>query len=400
MAHGAVKALCIALITGGTFYFALLGLLATVPALQTHVFYLHRVTLTWFKDLDIPEQFGFAPHQVSPFYINTKENERLHAWHVLPLGTYRRHRELLLEDSNSLKIDSKSPKAIDLLKSDPDARLVIYFHGTAGCLASGWRPDSYRAIYAAAPDNIHVLTFDYRGYGLSSGTPTEAGLLQDGIAVVEWALHVAAIPPERIVIYGQSLGTAVALALMQHYAALPEPVLFAGHVLTATFSDVATLTATYRIGGVIPVLSPLRRAPALLNFFTSFLTNTWLSKDRISEFIRLRENADANQPRYYINLIHAEDDSDITCEHSNVMFWHAVNATSSAVRSYEELDRQKLASRQDLSDGGWIAEHKTKNGLILQTMLKYGVHDKLMSYPITSLAVIEAFQFADPDFLK
>lgn len=387
------------LLVSGTVYLVLLGFLAGFPALQTHVFYLHRVTLTWLKDLTIPEQFGFAPRQVTSFYIESEQNERLHAWHVLPLGLYRRNLSFLLSDENAESNHKRPSTALDLLKNDPEAHLVLYFHGTAGCLASGWRPDSYRTIYAAAPDHIHVLSFDYRGYGLSSGTPSEEGLLQDGRAAVEWALNVAGIPPSRIVIYGQSLGTAVALALMQHYASLPEPILFAGHVLTASFSDVATLTATYRIGGIIPVLSPLAKIPPLLAFFNSFLTNTWMSKDRIAEFVRLREASNTG-PRYYINLIHAEDDSDITCEHSNVLFWHAINASSSAALTFDQLDKQKSLTRKDLGHGGWVTEHRTDRGLVRQTMLNYGVHDKLMSYPVTSLAVLEAFQNTDPSFMK
>lgn len=397
MLYNPLKTAFAGLLLSGGVYLTLLGFLAGIPTFQTHVFYLHRITLAWFRDLTVPEQFGFAPRQVNSFFIETEGNEKLHAWHILPLGVYRRHLSVLLPDKNE-NDPKESTTALDLLKFDPEARLVLYFHGTAGCLASGWRPDSYRAIYAAAPDHIHVLSFDYRGYGLSSGTPSEEGLLQDGLAAVQWALEVAGIPPCRIVIYGQSLGTAVAFALMQHYATLPEPILFAGHVLTASFSDVATLTATYRIGGIIPVLSPLAKVPPLLAFFNSFLTNTWLSKDRIAGFVRSMETSSTSQP-YYINLIHAEDDSDIACEHSDVLFWHAVNASSSTELALEQVNQRKTLTRRDLGHGGWIAEHKTNHGLIRQTMLTYGVHDRLMSYSITSLAILEAFQNADPEFM-
>ena len=399
MSAAVLKTTFVTLLAGGSIYFTLLGLLATIPTLQNHVFYLHRVTLTWFKDLNVPEQFGFAHGQVHPFYIETAKKQRLHAWHILPLGVYRRHEDHLRKAPSLADNHKLQTSALHLLGSDPSARLVLYFHGTAGCLASGWRPDGYRAISAAAPDHIHVLTFDYRGYGLSTGTPSEKGPLQDGIVVTEWALNEVGIPPERIVIYGQSLGTAVAFAVMKHYASLPEPITFAAHVLTASFSDVATLTSTYRISGIIPVLSPLRRIPPLLAFFNTFLQNHWLSKDRIAEFVRLREAANSGKP-YFINLIHAEDDSDITCEHSNVLFWHAVNASSRQAITYEDLQKSKIASRRDLGNGGWTAEQKTSRGMIRQTMLKYGVHDRLMAYAVTSLAVLEAFQVADPDFAK
>jgi len=60
------------------------------------------------------------------------------------------------------------------------------------------------------------------------------------------------------VLFAHSLGTAVGMALLQHLAVSATPIYFSGTVFLASFSDVATLTAaTYRIGGVIPVLSPL-----------------------------------------------------------------------------------------------------------------------------------------------
>lgn len=66
-------------------YAAALTTLVAVPSLQAHAIYLHKATpLTWFHDLNVPEQFGFAHHQVTPFFIPTPDGERLHAWHVLP----------------------------------------------------------------------------------------------------------------------------------------------------------------------------------------------------------------------------------------------------------------------------------------------------------------------------
>ena len=263
-------------------YFGILGLMIAFPSFQTHAFYLHRVTLTWFKDINAPETFGFLHNQVVPFSIKTKDDIALHAWHILPFGIYQRNEQTLLSEPSGFVHNVESRHAFKLLRDDPEARLVISFHGTSGTIASRWRPDGYRAIYSAAPEKIHVLAIEYRGYGLSDGTPSEEGLLLDAIATADWAMNVAGIPPSRIVLFAQSLGTAVALSLSEHLARQPTPVVFSGMVLISSFSDVETLVATYRIGGVIPVLSPLKRLPALLDFFASFLTSTWLSKDRIA----------------------------------------------------------------------------------------------------------------------
>jgi alpha/beta superfamily hydrolase len=58
----------------------------------------------------------------------------------------------------------------------------------------------------------------YRGFGHSSGTPTETGLLQDALAIWEF-VHSRAGPDTRVFIYSQSLGTAVGIKLA---AALTE----------------------------------------------------------------------------------------------------------------------------------------------------------------------------------
>lgn len=371
-------------------YFSILGAMITIPSFQAHAIYLHRVTLTWFNDLNIPEQFGFQHNQIIPFYIHTDDNLALHAWHVLPLGVYRRHFSDLAGQDAAVE-DVTRTLNLRLLRDDPDARLVLYMHGTSGTLASGWRPDSYRALYSAAPDKVHILTFDYRGYGLSKGTPTEDGILRDAVAAFKWATTVAGIPPERIVVFGQSLGSAVAIALVDHLARQSPSVSCAGLIVTASFSDVATLTATYRIGGVIPVLSPVAKIPALFAYFTRHLHSTWLNKDRIAEFIR-------NVDHFHITLIHAEDDPDIPPTHTESLFWHAVNATTEDGVSYEDLEKEKEAKKTMLGEGGWFIEWPTEKGLIRQDILKYGVHDKIMAYPVVAMAVLRAFQAADPNF--
>lgn len=272
-----------------------------------------------------------------------------------------------------------------MLRDDSEARLILYFHGTSGTLASGWRPDSYRALYSGAPHKIHILTFDYRGYGLSTATPTEPGIIQDAVADFKCATAVAGIASERIVIFGQSLGSAAAVALADNLATQTPSVSCAGLVITASFLDVATLTSTYRIGGVIPVLS-LVSIPPLSRYF---------SQDRIRNFI---QKAD----RYHITLIHAlihaEDDPDIPLSHTDALFWHAVNASTSDDLSYDTLAQDKEMTKVQLGEGGWFIEWPTKKGLIRQEVLKYGVHDKIMSYPVLAIAVLRAMRAVDPAF--
>ncbi|KAM0331358.1 hypothetical protein ACHAQA_003030 [Verticillium albo-atrum] len=372
-------------------YVAFLGLL-TIPFFQNQVIYLNRVTLTWFQDVAIPEQWGFLHNQVTPFTLDTPDGETLHAWHILPLGLYQKHEARLVEESSGISPNITHTLGFQLLRDDPDARLVLYLHGAAGTLGSGWRPPSYRAMYAASPSNIHTVAIDYRGFGASTGTPSEEGLLTDALTLVEWAMKEAEIPSSRIVIFGQSLGTAVGISLTEHLAALKEPILFSGIVLVAPFADVELLTATYRVAGTIPLLDPVAHFPRLLALLNTFIVSKWPSKEKLAKFIRRVEALPGHESRYHINIIHAEDDYDIPWSHSEQVFWYAVNAATPTGISFEDLEKEKDESKQHLGAGGWVVTKQGQKGLVREEIVKWGLHDKIMSYPVVSLAILRAFQ--------
>lgn len=81
--------------------------------------------------------------------------------------------------------------------------LVLYFHGNQGTLQR-WA----RYYETFVPKGYACLFVDYRGYGKSTGIPTEEGLYQDALAAWEWA--VQHYEPSDITIFGRSLGTGVA----------------------------------------------------------------------------------------------------------------------------------------------------------------------------------------------
>lgn len=375
-------------------YAMLLGLL-TNSWFQAHVVYLHKIQMTWFKDLDVPEVFGFLRGQVTPFAINTPTGSKLYAWHILPLELYRHHETSLVAESAGFAQDINSRLTFQLLSDDPDARLIIHLHGAAGTVGSHYRVPNYRALSAGQPQKIHVLTFDYGGFGRSQGTPSERGLCSDAIAVFEWAMNTAGIPPSRILIFSQSMGTAVGLAVAEHYAMQSRPVVFAGSILVAPFVDVATLVATYRVGGTVPILSPLARFSSLFNYLRTFIKDKWSSKDRIASYIRINK---ANKRKYRLTLIHAEDDYDVPSHHTPVLFWHAVNAMVPHGISEEEVEVRKLESRTDLGAAGSIMEWRTDCGVVREELLKTGLHDVIMGNPVVSLAVMRLLTAADPSF--
>ena len=109
--------------------------------------------------------------------------------------------------------------------------LVLVFHGNAGNI--GHRLDYLRMFHDLG---YASLILDYRGYGRSSGKPSEDGTYLDAAAAWRHATQVLGYPAARIVLFGESMGGAVAAQL----AAVQKP---AALVLASTFTSVPDLGA-------------------------------------------------------------------------------------------------------------------------------------------------------------
>jgi fermentation-respiration switch protein FrsA (DUF1100 family) len=88
----------------------------------------------------------------------------------------------------------------------PGKVTLLYFHGNGGSL---W--DRRSRAELLAQDGRGLLLASYRGYSGSTGTPSEPGLRTDARTAYDWLAE--RLPPERIVLYGESLGTGVAVGL-------------------------------------------------------------------------------------------------------------------------------------------------------------------------------------------
>ena len=339
--------------------------------------------------MDKPEKFGFQYNQVTPFSISSRDTGELYAWHILPINTYREHEEELLNDASGFSSDIETRASFNLLSNDRDAWLVIYLHGVAGTVGSGRRAPSYRVLSAGQSNDPHILVFDYRGFGRSSGIPCEHGLILDGVYVVEWALTVAKTPPSRIVIFGHSLGAAVNAGIAEHYAQREPPIIFAGHVLVAPFIDTTTLVSTYRIAGYIPVLSPLHIFPALFDFFSSFIQDKWSTEERISSYVRLNMSLGLG---FILTIIHARDDSIVPWQHTSNIFWSALSAAYSSRNAFEEpgIARQELKSI--VEDDKIVTEWAKDHSLIRRVILEQGQHSSIVTRASVSQAVSDIVQ--------
>ncbi|TAN62626.1 MAG: alpha/beta hydrolase [Magnetospirillum sp.] len=121
---------------------------------------------------------------------------------------------------------------------NPAKATVVFFHGNSGTVGS-------RAFKARAllDDGYGVFLLEYRGYGGSPGSPSEKGLYADGRAAIQWLVG-RGVPASRLVLYGESLGSGVAMEMTR----LIEPMMV---VLECPFTTLPDLAPPY----ILPVLA-------------------------------------------------------------------------------------------------------------------------------------------------
>jgi pimeloyl-ACP methyl ester carboxylesterase len=95
--------------------------------------------------------------------------------------------------------------------ADPTYIVILYCHGNRDHMDFYW-PRVKLLANAGGKNHFGILTFDYRGYGASSGEPSEQGLYADANAAIEW-LREKGLTSDRFIIYGFSLGSAPAVEL-------------------------------------------------------------------------------------------------------------------------------------------------------------------------------------------
>ncbi|XP_075987940.1 lysophosphatidylserine lipase ABHD12-like [Anticarsia gemmatalis] len=138
---------------------------------------------------------------------------KIGAWHIVPCSMFRD--VFVIRDY--MTVDTRLH---DELKRTQNT-VVLYCHGNSNHRASPHRLQMYKVFQEL---NFHVITFDYRGYGDSTRIrPTERGVVEDALAVYGW-LHDSLNEENRptVIVWGHSLGTAVAANMSAHLAQLCE----------------------------------------------------------------------------------------------------------------------------------------------------------------------------------
>jgi uncharacterized protein len=154
------------LIGAGAFYLGLLALL-----------YVGQRSLMYFPEPIRTDPAAVGLTQAEEITLRTADGERVIAWHIPP------------RDGQPV---------------------ILYLHGNGGAIR--YRVDRFRDLTA---DGTGLVALSYRGYGGSTGHPTEAGLINDAAAA--YAFAVGRYGDQRLIVWGESLGSGVAVALASEH---------------------------------------------------------------------------------------------------------------------------------------------------------------------------------------
>jgi fermentation-respiration switch protein FrsA (DUF1100 family) len=133
----------------------------------------------------------------------------------------------------SVTLGTEDDERLDawFIPADPARGTLLFCHGNAGNISH--RLDSIRIFHQLG---LSVLIFDYRGYGKSTGRPTEKGTYRDAAAAWRYLVERRRIPPEKIILFGRSLGASIVAELATREAV-------AGVILESGFTSVPDVAA-------------------------------------------------------------------------------------------------------------------------------------------------------------
>jgi hypothetical protein len=149
----------------------------------------------------------------------------LREWAATPAEVGLPYEEVWLETADGVKLSGW------FIPAEPERAVVLFFHGNGGNISHRlWSLELLHRL------GLSSLILDYRGYGHSQGRPSEQGTYQDAEAAWRYLVDERRVPPDKIILYGESLGGAVAAWLAESHTP-------AGLILLSTFTSIPDIGA-------------------------------------------------------------------------------------------------------------------------------------------------------------
>ncbi|XP_067410860.1 protein ABHD12B isoform X1 [Emydura macquarii macquarii] len=236
------------------------------------------------------------------FYLTTEPGVTVGIWHVLP-------------DSRGREAQGKDHSWYEETLAD-DNPVIIYLHGNGANRAVGHRVSLLKVMSGAG---FHILALDYRGYGDSSGYPSETGFTTDAMCLYDWVK--ARSGNSTVLFWGHSLGsgvaTNVARKLLEERGIQVDLI-----VLESPYTNIREAAAH------IPATKIYRQFPG----FEYFILDSLALGDM---FFRNDENVKVlSSP---LLILHAEDDHVVPVQLGRKLF-------ETALHAYENKDQVKFVA--------------------------------------------------------
>ncbi|KAF9973344.1 hypothetical protein BGZ73_003421 [Actinomortierella ambigua] len=287
-------------------YVTAIAVLLFFPSTQAYLIFAHWLRLGSPARLATPEAYTLTPFTTRNIKIQTPDNLRLGAWHILPKNTPKTVVQRIQAAASAEKDSEQAVDAIfDKALRDAD-KVVLYFHGQVGDRGKGNRIATYKNVQAALP-TTHVVAVDCRGFGDSDGFPSELGFITDALAAWGWVTE--RVSHQRVMIYGHSLGTGISANLCRKLE--EQGVIPLAMILDAAFTSMPDMMTAYRR---IPIVRPFARFPLLINHFKQKLLDRF-------ETVRAVESIQAP-----LLLIHGQEDADVLISNSHTLFHTALTS--------------------------------------------------------------------------
>ena len=255
--------------------------IAVIYALLVAVLYFSQSRMIYYPNLPsrkisaTPEQVGLDFQEV---YFTASDGVRLHGW---------------------------------FLPNDNAQSTLLFFHGNAGNISH--RLDSLLLFHAL---NFEVLIFDYRGYGQSAGKPTELGTYLDAEAAWRYLTNNRGIAATNILLFGRSLGGAIAAHLASRHQAM-------GLALESAFTSVPDMAA--ELYPLLPArwLASFRyNTKVALNAVTHPVFIAHSPDDEIIPFTHGRRLFDsARQPKQFMQLAGGHNGGFLSVRNEYIKAW-------------------------------------------------------------------------------
>lgn len=231
------------------------------------------------------------------------DDVRLGVWHILPKTRIQEYEEEYISTPDHVRKHLKKAEHV-----------IIYHHGNGMSRATGDHYQRTKLYKLFQSEGYHIIAFDYRGFGDSTGWPSEKGLVNDSLCILNWVR--GSMSPNSIITYwGHSLGSSVAT-------------LAARKATDSCKADSSTCDG-YKIDNLIleGAFTNIRQgaedsspARVFLMMYPKFIFQQIIDRALTIKQISFSSVTDILGVNCPIMLLHAEDDPIISCKHGDELF--------------------------------------------------------------------------------